>query len=85
MLDPPQPPEPAALDRPEPPRTVPPATVEALLRLAGLPPPDPATLARIAVGAANAFAALSAAGQPGFDDAPDAFVAELARLAADED
>jgi hypothetical protein len=85
MLDPPQPPESPALDRPEPPRAIPPETVDALLRLAGLPPPDPATLARISVGAANAFAALSGAGQPGFDDAPDGFVAELARLAADAD
>jgi hypothetical protein len=70
---------------PEPPHPFPPATVDALLRLGGLPPPDPATVARIAVGAANALAAVGAAGQPGFDDAPDTFVAELARLATDGD
>ncbi len=73
------------MNGPETPPPVPPATVEALLRLAGLPPPDPETIARIAVGAANALAAIGAGGQPGFDDAPDGFVAELARLAVDGD
>jgi hypothetical protein len=85
MLAPPLLPEYPSLTAPEPPRPVPPATVDALLRLAGLPPPDLATIARVAVGAANALAAVAAAGQPGFDDAPDAFVTELARLAADGD
>jgi hypothetical protein len=60
-------------------------TVEELLRVAGVVPPDAATVERIAVGANNALAAVRAAGgHAGFDDAPDAFVAELARLAADD-
>ena len=73
------------MNGPESPRPVPTATVDALLRLAGLPPPDPATVARVAVGAANALAAIATGGPPGFDDAPDGFVAELERLAADGD
>ena len=73
------------MNGPESPHPVPPATVDALLRLAGLPPPDPATVARVAVGAAHALAAVGAAGPPGFDEAPDGFVAELDRLAADGD
>ena len=71
-----------ASDAPSP---VPAATAEQLLRLAGLPPPDAATIALVAVGAGNALAAIRAAGIAGFDAAPDAFVAELERLAADRD
>ena len=71
-----------ASDAPSP---VPAATAEQLLRLAGLPPPDATTIALVAVGAGNALAAIRAAGTAGFDAAPDAFVAELERLAADRD
>ena len=59
-----------------------PATVEALARLAGLAPLDTDTLARIAVGAANAVAAVRGAATGSlFDTEPGAFLAELERLA----
>lgn len=61
---------------------VPPATVETLLALAGVPAPDAGTITRVATGAGQAFAAV-AEGASGldFDDPPDGFLAELERLA----
>jgi hypothetical protein len=65
---------------------VPPATVETLLALAGVPAPDAGTLARIATGAGQAFAAVAnGASDLGFDDTPDGFLAELERLADERD
>ncbi len=61
-----------------------PATVVLLMRLAGLPSPSVGTAAHIATGAGQAFAAVQRAGPARFDEAPDAFVAELERLAVDD-
>lgn len=76
--------------RPVPHAEVPPPlgadTVEALVRLAGLAPLDAATLARIAVGAANAVAAVRACTSGSlFGTEPGAFLAELERLAGETD
>ncbi len=62
-----------------------PAIVAALARLAGYPPPDAATLARIAAGADDAIAAVRAGETVTlFDDEPAHFLAELERLAGAE-
>ena len=73
------------MQHPDAPEPLPAATVDQLMRLAGLPPADADTLARVAVGSAKALATVEAAGGAGFDDAPDAFLVELDRLAADDD
>ena len=58
------------------------ATVQALARLAGYPPLDADTAARIAAGASSAVAALRAtATVPLFDTQPGDYLAELERLA----
>lgn len=58
------------------------ATVAALARLLGYPPPDAETLARIAAGAGSAVAAVRAtATVPLFDAEPGHYLAELERLA----
>ena len=59
-----------------------PDTVDALARLVGFPGFDPDTLARIAVGASNAVAAVRASVEVSlFDAEPGAYLAELDRLA----
>jgi hypothetical protein len=59
-----------------------PEVVIALARLAGYPPPDADTAARIAVGAGNAVRAVAASATESlFDTEPAAFLAELERLA----
>lgn len=60
-----------------------PAMVAALARLAGYPPFDAATLARLATGAGDAVAAVRASATASlFDVEPADFQAELERLAA---
>ncbi|HXQ32078.1 MAG TPA: hypothetical protein VN790_08965 [Steroidobacteraceae bacterium] len=59
-----------------------PEVVMALARLAGYPPLDADTAARIAVGASNAVRAVAASATVSLiDTEPAAFLAELERLA----
>jgi hypothetical protein len=61
------------------------ATVDALARLAGYPPLDAETAARIAAGASNAVAAVRATATMSlFDTEPGSFLAALERLADPE-
>jgi hypothetical protein len=63
-------------------RTLTTTAVDELARLAGLPPLDAATLARIAEGASRAAAAVRASADGSlFDVEPGSFLAELERLA----
>jgi hypothetical protein len=59
-----------------------PEVVIALARLAGYPPPDADTAARIAIGAGNAVRAVAASATGSlFETEPAAFLEELERLA----
>jgi hypothetical protein len=63
-----------------------PATVEDLLRIQGFPPVDDAVKAPVAVGGANAVAAVVAARQGSiFDTDPATYLSELDRLAGPDE